>query len=1018
LEKVRLMARWIVFMTVGHHETFFFQGMPREDERLVITRPLLAAPTKAIAELVAARLNYQHGLQEEVGTDDWQEFSFKDESGLTPHEVAMVLDLNDPAYPTGRRHASWLAEMVASAKVAMKDVAGRAPKAPARDEGAYLFAGAGSSAVASTSTVFHLAGSMETAESLRSLFTKEYAPNGVPTSFHAHPAGTMSPEQRVLLNEAIDDLAMYDDPDPGIYDPPPSKSALARAEYARRASRWEAMLGNGTTTRRADSNGTADASEVLVFVADSTIHFGDSRRVLPSNGAVVASISSRALAEAVLDMYQVERGPDALPLVLVDRAALSVTQVALAMRELSRAEAIGANLGSDEYSTNDPTFARICGCAVDLVRLAEELEPMVSKHEAQNGRAPGRQSTTSVGSRKIVERVDALLRAVERHRLMFLYWAAACRRNPLATRSRTGINERVLLDEIRGWKEMVDAIDSDGTFLWTHRDVLNRYAQAAVEQFGPGEGMRPAEPDEKGRGVPVEGGTHPYWSLDEGSTSYMEQSSDAILDASRALAEAGEARQALDLVREATGIARPDSHPRWYTSVVVKWAYLAGLDSLITRIKTVRVELAMPRGSGKASSTAPEGSTPDPQNVADLVVLFMLTRDLLRIGRDYPDALPEAEQEAWLDEVTAHSNLILERTGFQGIKTLMKEPTLLEMGTPERFGILMSTTMLSHPAMAAPAGTAAEIQAAVEKAMHACQESASPRIKEMMSRLANVMVVSCRCPTGAAVKDFADPARHLQMLRRYWMLASELVQIQATCHVGFNPHPLLHLIENIRDRLQTCFSHVSHLADAGEAEHASDQLVGMLTEGDIDDLSAVPEWTNGELQKVERFIACARLKVGPREFPLTSAEEFFIKQCEHLIAEHSKRVKTAWKQMLAKVDAQAAVFKRAAPKRVATPAPVVDPKQAPVPPAGPAVVIGRHGDPCTVCGKMKPALTDGQHAVVAALIDAGDKGLKKDAIEAIRSSARRMLEDLRKDSDWAAVIQMPGRTNVRYRIRM
>ncbi len=287
--------------------------------------------------------------------------------------------------------------------------------------------------------------------------------------------------------------------------------------------------------------------------------------------------------------------------------------------------------------------------------------------------------------------------------------------------------------------------------------------------------------------------------------------------------------------------------------------------------------------------------------------------------------MPEAEHKAWVADVTAHADLILKRPGFDGIKTLMKAPTFLEMDVPERFGILMSTAMMAHPAMAALAETPTEIQAAVEKTMSTCQDTASPHIKAHMDRLANVMVVSCRCPTGTAVKDFAEPARFLQMLHRYWMLASAMVQTQATGHIGFNPHPLLHLIENIRDRLTTCFSHLGHLDDAADAQHSCDQLVGMLTEGDIDDLSAVPEWTNGELQKVERFIARARLKVGPRVFDLTAAEEFFIKQCEHLIAEHDKRVRATWKQILAKVDAQAAA-RKAAEAATPTPAPPSDTK--------------------------------------------------------------------------------------------
>lgn len=1022
------MSKWIVFITVVHEEMTFSADLRSEGERSVATYPLLAAPTNTIAELVVARLNHQHGLPEEAGTDDWQEFSFKAESELTPQEVAMALDLSDPAYPKNGRHPSWLSEMVTAAKTAMADVAKHRAASPRQDEPAYLFVGSG--ATATPSTVFHRAGTAGAAATLRGLLTKEYSANGSP-AFNFQAAGALPPDERLLLDEAIDELAMYDDPDPGVYDPPASKAVLARAEYARRADRWEAMLVNKASAPR------------------------------------------------------------------------GVTSAA--------------------------------------------------------------------------DRVIDLLRTVERHRLMFLYWAAACRRNPLAVRSRTGVNERVLRDDVRGWKEMVEAIDSEGAFLWTHRDVLDRYAQEAIGMFGPGEGMRPGEPDESGRSVPVEGGTHPYWSIDEGSTSYLEDSSDAILEACRSLAEVSKHEAVVALVKEASAVARPEHHDRWYANVVVKWSYLSALDSLISRIKAIRVELALPPRIEKTGPSQPEVVRPDAQSVADVVVLFMVTRDLVRIGRDYPDAMPEADHKAWMDDVTAHAEMILKRPGFEGIKKLMKAPTLLEMDVPERFGILMSTAMLTHPAMAAPAGTPAEIQTAVEKAMSACQETASPHIKEQMSRLAHLMVVSCRCPTGTAVKDFAEPARFLQMLHRYWTLVSALVTTHAHSEVGFRPHPLLHVIENLRDRLRTCFDKLSGLPDVEAAAQVCDTLAGMLTEGDFDDLSADQEWTDGELQKVERFIARARMKVGPRVFALTAAEEFFIKQTEHLIAEHDKRVRATWKQMLAKVDARAVTRRPSggsattthgsgtAPPTTGSPEqraerirpllsslvavdnsimslgarlrslttrgnaanthaltvkvqdqlhkwidPIVqhltdaeaasngvgphlvgliaepvawevdtrlairtlkdqlvgliysngneneeslvvsaasslcdrgqrlqaafealnaqaEPSQpdatsngsrtAPNAQPGPMVVLGRAGDPCTVKGKEKKALTDGQYAVVAALIEAGDEGLTKDAIEAVRSSARRMLDDLRKDSDWAGVIIMPGQTNGRYRVR-
>jgi hypothetical protein len=46
----------------------------------------------------------------------------------------------------------------------------------------------------------------------------------------------------VLLDESIESLSPYDDPDPGIYDPPPSTETIFRAAYARRARKWEVLL--------------------------------------------------------------------------------------------------------------------------------------------------------------------------------------------------------------------------------------------------------------------------------------------------------------------------------------------------------------------------------------------------------------------------------------------------------------------------------------------------------------------------------------------------------------------------------------------------------------------------------------------------------------------------------------------------------------------------------------------------------------------------------------------------------
>jgi hypothetical protein len=84
----------------------------------------------------------------------------------------------------------------------------------------------------------------------------------------------------------------------------------------------------------------------------------------------------------------------------------------------------------------------------------------------------------------------------------------------------------------------------------------------------------------------------------------------------------------------------------------------------------------------------------------------------------------------------------------------------------------------------------------------------------------------------------------------------------------------------------------------------------------------------------------------------------------------------------------------------------------------PVIKLGPPGEPCRVFRKEKGPLTDGQYAVISRLLKAGSAGLSKDALEAVRPSARRILKTLRKDPDWAKVILMPGQTNGRYRLKM
>jgi hypothetical protein len=115
--------------------------------------------------------------------------------------------------------------------------------------GFYIFASPSKTPEDSPSTVFCKVEGDWLAQTLCSLFTSACADsNGIP-SFHCQAVSLVSVEEQVLLNEALDRLAIYDDSDPGVYEPPPSKHTLFLAQCAIRAQNFEELL------RRRDHSG-------------------------------------------------------------------------------------------------------------------------------------------------------------------------------------------------------------------------------------------------------------------------------------------------------------------------------------------------------------------------------------------------------------------------------------------------------------------------------------------------------------------------------------------------------------------------------------------------------------------------------------------------------------------------------------------------------------------------------------------------------------------------------------------
>lgn len=116
--------------------------------------------------------------------------------------------------------------------------------------GAYLFACQNGDIRCTPATVFFRIENDLLTQHLLDLFEKEYGENEGRPTFHAQAVADSPDTDQILLDEALDELAVYDDPDPGVYDPPPSRQTILRAFYARRAELWAEILRSRVASNR------------------------------------------------------------------------------------------------------------------------------------------------------------------------------------------------------------------------------------------------------------------------------------------------------------------------------------------------------------------------------------------------------------------------------------------------------------------------------------------------------------------------------------------------------------------------------------------------------------------------------------------------------------------------------------------------------------------------------------------------------------------------------------------------
>jgi hypothetical protein len=213
------------------------------------------------------------------------------------------------------------------------------------------------------------------------------------------------------------------------------------------------------------------------------------------------------------------------------------------------------------------------------------------------------------------------------------------------------------------------------------------------------------------------------------------------------------------------------------------------------------------------------------------------------------------------------------------------------------------TIGIFHPAVSAARGEQ-ETQRAYEQVMSDGERSLMPHIRKMLTRLAEVQVVDCLMPHPEGDKTYQDPRRIAVLLHRYWSLCRSVVLDQTDAYIGFQPHPLLPLLVNMKARLIACCDGLPSLARVQEVKKTVIALIDALLAGDPDEFSAVPEWARGEVAKVDEFIAESRLSLGSVPFEPTHAEKAFLDFFGAEADKHRKRVEDAWRQTLSRLKVE------------------------------------------------------------------------------------------------------------------
>ena len=136
------------------------------------------------------------------------------------------------------------------------------------------------------------------------------------------------------------------------------------------------MTNSGDRSARL-GNSTARTSTVFIVAKDPETHFGDVKPAFAGHGAVLLEVESPEFYEHLADLIAEEQPELAERILPFNSVELKPAAMIRARKELSRTEAIVANLGCSDFGTRDPGFRFIAETSMAVASHVDDLKQVL-----------------------------------------------------------------------------------------------------------------------------------------------------------------------------------------------------------------------------------------------------------------------------------------------------------------------------------------------------------------------------------------------------------------------------------------------------------------------------------------------------------------------------------------------------------------------------------------------------------------------------------------------------------------